>query len=186
MRIWVKSMISRKLIINIHLVLASLFMPLMLMMPLTGALYILGFQGDQTKTEVFRISEPVPSEEKEMETFFREQLSKNGIDHDFEYVRTTKTDFILRPTTRVHYIASLADDKQLVVSRIEPTLLKRMIELHKGHGPRAMRWFEVAFGMALILTTISGLWLAFTVKAYRIITLSAFSVGVAIILFCMV
>lgn len=172
--------------INTHLILAAVFMPLMLMMPFTGALYILGYQGDQTKTEVFRITEPVPEDEKEKEDFFRRQLAAKGIDARFEYVRSTKTDFILRPATRVHYVASKAEGNELIFYRMEPNVLKRMIELHKGHGPRMMRWFEVAFGLALILTTLSGLWLAWTVKPYRTITLTSFTVGVVLILFCLI
>lgn len=177
---------SRKLMINVHLVLAAVFMPLLLMMPLTGALYLLGYQGEQTKTEVFRINEAVPSDEAAREEFFRKQIAAQGIDHKFEYVRATKTEYILRPTTRVHYVAAIESDTQLVVSRVEPNLLKRLIELHKGHGPRAMKWFETAFGLALILTTLSGLWLAWTVKPYRVITLSAFSVGLIVMILCLI
>ncbi len=179
-------MISRKILINIHLVLAALFMPLMLMMPFTGALYLLGYQGDQTKTEIFRINEPVPEDEAAQETFFRRHLEGKGMNSDFEYIRSTKTDFIMRPTTRTHFMAAKANDNELIVYKIEPNLLKRMIELHKGHGPRMMRWFETAFGLALILTTLSGLWLAWTVKPYRNTTLISFAVGVALILVCLI
>lgn len=177
---------TRKLMINVHLVLAALFMPLLLMMPLTGALYILDFKGDQTKTDVFQISESVPAEEKMREVFFKEQFIKHGIDYDFEYIRASKTEFIFRPTTKVHYVASLGTDHIVTVSKVEPTLLKRMIELHKGHGPRAMRWFEAVFGLALILTTLSGLWLAWTVRPYRTLTIGSFMIGVIIIAICMI
>ncbi|MBL7543287.1 MAG: PepSY domain-containing protein [Bdellovibrionaceae bacterium] len=176
---------SRKLWINIHLVFAAIFMPLMLMMPITGSLYLLGYQGDQTKTEVFRIHETAPNDEMEREEFFRKHLAAQGIDPTFEYIRSTKTEFIMRPTTRVYYVANIESDKTLIISRVEPTMLKRLIELHKGHGPRAMRWFEAAFGLALIITTLSGLWLAWTVKPYRMITLSAFGAGLLIMLVCL-
>lgn len=172
--------------INIHLILAALFMPLLLMMPFTGASYILGFQGDQTKTIAFQIQDAVPEETAAQEQFFREQFKKNNVDFDFEYIRATKTDFIFRPTTRTHYVASRAEDGSLTVSKIEPTLMKRMTELHKGHGPVAMRWFEVALGVALILTTLSGLWLAWTVPAYRKTTLISFGIGVIVIAMCLI
>lgn len=177
---------TRKLMINIHLFLAALFLPLMLLMPLTGSLYILGFKGQETKIEIFRTKNSVPTDEKERETFFKEILSKNGVEASFEYVRATKTEYILRPTTRVYYLGVVSEGDELAIFRVEPDLLKRMIELHKGHGPVAMRWFEVAFGIALLLTVFSGIWLALTVKAYRTITLSAFAVGLAIISICMI
>ena len=93
---------------------------------------------------------------------------------------------LFRSTTRTHFMAAKANDNELIVYKIEPNLLKRMIELHKGHGPRMMRWFETAFGLALILTTLSGLWLAWTVKPYRNTTLISFAVGVALILVCLI
>lgn len=179
-------MISRKQVINLHLILAALFMPLLLMMPLTGSLYILGYQGDQVKTKVFSVNASIPSDENEKEVFFREQFLKNEVDYKFEYIRSSKTEFIFRPTTRVHYVATQIETNQYDVFRVEPTMLKRLIELHKGHGPRAMRWFEVAFGIALILTTLSGLWLAWTVKSYRTITLVSFSIGVLVIFTCLI
>lgn len=171
--------------IYLHLVLAALFMPLMLMMPFTGAAYLFGFQGEQTKTEAFRVTAQVPDDEAAREEFFRAEFAKQGVDFDFEYIRATATDFIFRPATRVHYTASKKEG-ELVFTKVEPTLLKRMIELHKGHGPRIMRLFEAIFGIALLLVTLSGLWLAWTVKPYRKATLISFAVGVLALAACMI
>lgn len=178
---------GRKTWIYIHLAIASLFMPLMLMMPLTGSLYLLGFKGDQTKSDLFVITEKPPepvindSGEEDLsaqEEFFRQQFSKNGIDARFEYIRPTKTEYIFRPTTRTHYVATKKDDGTMSVARVEPGFLKSTIELHKGHGPRFMRWFEVLFGLALILTTLSGVWLAWTVQPYRKVMTISVAAGV--------
>lgn len=177
---------QRNILIKIHLVLAALFMPLMLMMPLTGALYILGYQGDQTKTEAFKITDPVPEDKDQHEVFFREQFVKQSVDYKFEYIRSSKTEFTFRPTSKVYYIASVNEDKTLTVSKIDPNFLKRLIEIHKGHGPLLIKWFEVAFALGLICTVLSGIWLAWTVKAYRTITLISFGVGVSIIAICMI
>jgi len=176
---------NRKLMIQIHLVIASFFLPLMLMMPMTGTLYLWNFKGEVKQTEVFRMTGPVPDEQKEQESFFRKQFQERGIDYDFEYVRVGTDEFTLRPVTRDHFVIKKAGD-ELVFFKVEPSLLKRMIELHKGHGPVAMRWFEAAFGISLILITLSGLWLAFTVPAYRKQTLISFALGVAVIAFCLV
>lgn len=176
---------TRKLMIYIHLVIAAVFLPLMLIMPLTGSLYIFGFTGDQEKVESFRVQAQVPEEAKEKEDFFRDLFRRQGIDFDFEYIRGTKTDFIFRPATRVHYVAT-KDGETLVVSKVTPTLLKRLIELHKGHGPTLMRWYEAFFGIALILVTLSGLWLAWTVKPYRKATLISFGIGVLVIALCLI
>lgn len=172
--------------VNVHLILAALFMPLLLMMPLSGGLYLLDVKGDQQKTEAFRIPlSEVPADKSVQEAFFRDQFKKQSLDFDFEYVRSTETDFIFRPTTRTHYVATKAGE-DLIFQKIVPDLQKRMIELHKGHGPRMMRWFEVLFGLALILTTLSGLWLAWTVKPYRRTTLISFGIGLAFLILCLI
>lgn len=179
---------TRKLMINIHLVLAALFMPLLLIMPFTGASYILGFKGDQAKTEAFRITTAtLPENTKEKEQFFRDEFKKQNIDFDFEYIKDAGKTLIFRPTTRVHYVASIEKDaNEIVVTKVNPTWLARLIELHKGHGPTMMRWFEAIFGLALILTTLSGLWLAWTAKPYRKITLISFAIGCSVILICLI
>lgn len=172
--------------INIHLMIASLYMPLMLMMPFTGAMYILGFQGSQSSTEIFRSRENPPVTEPEKIEFFRNLFKQQNVDYDFQYIKTNKNDFIFRPQSTVHFTAVKSADGELIFSRNEPNLMRRLIELHKGHGPEAMRWFEVSFGIALILTTLSGLYLAWTVKPYRRITLVSFAVGAVAIGLCLI
>lgn len=179
---------TRKMMINIHLVLAALFMPLLLIMPFTGASYLLGFKGDQTKTEAFRIpTATLPEDMKEKEQFFRDEFKKQNIDFSFEYIKESGKSLIFRPATRIHYVASVEKDtNEIIVTKVDPTLLLRLIELHKGHGPTMMRGFEAIFGIALILTTLSGLWLAWTAKPYRKITLISFAIGCSVILICLI
>lgn len=176
---------TRKKIIYVHLILTAFFLPFLLLMPTTGALYIWGFQGDQTKQEVFRITEPVPEDAKAQEDFFRRHLEQQGFKADFEYIRSNKTDFTLRPTSRDHFVAS-RDGEELVVYQMKPTLLRRLIELHKGHGPTFMRTFQSIFGVFLVMITFTGLWLAVTVPAYRKPTLLAFAGGALVIAFAMI
>lgn len=171
--------------IYIHLVIAALFLPLLLLMPMTGSLYLWGFSGDQEKIEAFTITETAPEGKTEQEQFFRDQFKKQNINFDFEYIKSTKTDYIFRPATRNHYMATKTD-AGLVFYEMKPTLLKRLVELHKGHGPLMMRWFESLFGICLVLVTLSGLWLAVTVPAYRKATIISFCVGMAVIAGCLV
>lgn len=175
---------SRKLMIQIHLVIAALFLPLMLLMPLTGTLYIWGVRGEDVKAEAFRARGTPPGEREAQEAFFREKFREAGVDYDFEYVRGRGRDFTFRPASKLHYTASL-DGEEIVFTKVDPSLLTRLTELHKGHGPVLMRWYESIFGIALILVTLSGLWLALTVAVYRRTTLISFGIGAAIVLFCL-
>lgn len=170
---------KRPLLIKIHLVLASLFMPFLLLMPLTGVCYLLGFKGSEIKTEVFRLTAAIPDQPEERKTFFQEQFRAQNLDYSFQEIKENATEIFFRPTSRVYY--SVTKGPELIFSKVEPDLLRRLIEIHKGHGPQLMRYFEMAFGLALILTTLSGLWLSLTVPAYRKITWVSFALGLGVI-----
>lgn len=174
---------ARKAMIYAHLAMAAFFLPLMLMMPLSGAFYLWGFQGGQETSEAFRVAGTPPDDEAAREEYFRGIFRREAPGFDFEYIRGSGKDFIFRPTTRLHYVATKNGD-DLVFSKVEPSPLKRMIELHKGHGPRVMRVYESLFGVFLILVTLSGLWLAWTVAPYRKVTLVSFALGAGVIGLC--
>lgn len=167
---------SRSWMVQIHLIIASLFLPLMLVMPLSGALYLMDQKGDQEKTEAFVVEGAVPKDTAEQEAFFREQFRKQNIDFDFEYIRTTETDFIFRPTSRVYFMAAPSNGV-LTMYKVNPTWIKRMMEVHKGHGPKLIRWLEMAFGMAMILVALSGIWIAVVTPIYRRPMIVSFILG---------
>lgn len=173
--------LMRQKMISIHVLLSSFFIPFLFLIPLSGALYLLDESGSQEKTFAFSIQEELPSEDSELEAFFREQFKKNNVDFDFEYIRTNGNDFIFRPTSRVHYIATKSSDNTIGFTQVNPSFLKRIMEVHKGHGPILIKWVQVAFGIALLLVTVSGLWLSLTIAAYRRLTLIAFVIGSVVI-----
>ena len=164
--------------VKVHLILASVFMPFMLIMPLSGGLYLLDVKGDQAKTEVFKVAGPIP---EKADDFFREQFKAQNIDFDFEYIRGTDKEYIFRPTSRVHFVAAKTAEGA-TVSRIDPDWIKRLMEIHKGHGPKFIRWFEIAFALSLILVTLSGVYLAWTVAPYRRIMGISFLIGALIVI----
>lgn len=173
-------MSTRKLFINIHICLAAVFLPFLLLMPLTGALYLLRYSGDLEKTPAFTISAPLPEDKAQWETFFREQFRLQNLNYDFEYIKDSGNDFIFRPASQLHYLGTKTPEG-IVMTRANPALLRRLAEIHKGHGPQLMRKVEIAFGLTLICVTLSGLWLALTVPTYRKLTLVSFALGCAVI-----
>lgn len=158
---------KRHHIITIHLILSTFLLPFLLMMPLSGTLYLLGEKGEQTTSEkIFSIPGPIPEGELEREDFFREAFSARSVDFSFEYIKDAGGTLIFRPASRDHYIAKL-NGEGADLHEVQPNFLKKMIELHKGHGPRLFRSFEMIFGLGLILIALSGVWLAVLVPAYR-------------------
>ncbi len=170
---------KRSTLVTLHLGLSALFMPFLLILPLSGGLYLLDIKGEQAKVEAFKIAGPVPGENTD--AFFREQFKANNIDFDFEYIRVNNNDFTFRPSSRVHYMATKSE-AGATVYKLEPDILRRFMEIHKGHGPKIIRWLETAFALALILVTVSGIYLAVTVPAYRKILGGGFAVGLIIML----
>lgn len=170
---------NRKYFIYVHLALAAFFLPYMLLMPISGTWHLLKLPEDQTKTESFKIIGTVPSNSPEKEIFFREEFKKQNLDYSFEYLKDNGKDYTFRPTSREYYTATV-DGNSIAFTKINPGFSRRLMEIHKGHGPGLIRTLEIGFGFALFLVTLSGLWLAFTVKKYRNITLGSFALGAII------
>lgn len=164
----------RKAILNLHLILSGLFIPFLIIIPLSGSLYLLNVKGTAEKQEVLRVHTLNPIEDKEV--FFRSLFKDNQIDFDFEYIKENPNELIFRPANRVHYTARIVDG-EVIVTKITPSLLNRLMELHKGHGPRIAKYYEAAFGISLILLLLTGIYLAWTVKSYRKIIGVSFLVG---------
>jgi hypothetical protein len=172
----------RQIMVKIHLILGSLLMPFLLMMPLSGVFYLLDMKGEATKEKAFVITETVPSDEGARTEFFNQQFTKNNISYSFENIKTSGTDFLFRPTSRTHYIATEIDGV-LTMQKVVPDFTKRIIELHKGHGPKLVRTYQIVFGLSLILITLSGIWIAFVSPAYRRFMLASVILGSAFLAF---
>ena len=169
-------MLDRQKIISIHVLLSSFFLPFLFLMPLSGGLALLKETGEVEKTPAFTINEPLPTETAQMEAFFRDQFQKNELPFEFEYIRVNGNDLTFRPSSRIHYVATRSEGITTVF-RADPSLLRRIMEVHKGHGPKFVKWIEIAFGLALLLVTVSGLTLALSVKTYRKLVAIAFITG---------
>lgn len=135
-------------------------------MPLTGTLYLLGQSGEEAREKIFEVQGVIPEEKSEKEEFFRQVFKDAGIDYEFQYIRETPTQLIFRPTSRTYMVAKPTDGG-VEIFKVTPNFMKSMVELHKGHGPLLFRYFEMVFGVGLILMALSGVWLAWVVPAYR-------------------
>lgn len=150
---------QRKLLVSIHLYLAAFFTPLVLIMAISGGLYLLGVKGSVDKNTVTTVAGEqlnlMPGEEQARVT---ELLRKAGIDADFDYVKNAGPAVITRPTHQTYYELKDSADG-VVVSRMQPDLMASLMELHKGHGPQIFRVFEMLFALGLVFIMLSGLYL---------------------------
>lgn len=157
---------NRKLFLNIHLYLAAFFLPFLLLMPITGVSYLLGEKGAKVSRVEFSTNEVPPQDKNQQKEWIKNQFENNKTDFDWEYIKPNGNDLILRPSSKDHYIVSVQADKTDFI-KIEPNLLLKLIELHKGHGPSLFKSLEISAGIGLIFLTISGIFLSFYSRSLR-------------------
>jgi hypothetical protein len=155
---------KRHHLITVHMILSTFLLPFLLMMPLSGGLYLFGIKGDEVREESFEIDVEIPQGELERENYFRELSRAQSLNLDFEYIKENGDTLIFRPTSKDYYSAQ---DGRAKFTHHRPSLLKKMMELHKGHGPRNFKNFEMLFGLGLLLMTFTGVWMAILIPAYR-------------------
>lgn len=156
---------DRSLFITIHLYLSAFFAPAVLLVAISGGLYLVGIKGEVTTETVFKAETvAIDTGSDSLKNDVSALLTSAGVDgFDFEYVKVKGDTLYTRPTSREHYIIEL-DDGGAEVIHASPSLQKRMLELHMGHGPTAFKTFQKFFAAGLIFVILSGLWLGLSAK----------------------
>lgn len=158
---------SRKFIVTIHLAFAAFFSPVLLVVAISGGLYLIGEKGDVIKEEIYK-GELAGYDfmAKDRESMIRQFLKTNNIDHEFEYAKGGDQFTITRPTSKQHLAFELKQD-QLIVTKRTPNFIFAIIELHKGHGPTAFKTYQKMMAIGLIVILASGLYLGLLSPGYR-------------------
>ena len=171
---------DRKTFITIHMVLSAFFAPMILLVSISGGLYLLGVKGSISTTPVF--SSQSLSIDPAAETIKQDVvalLATAGVaDYEFEYVKIKGNTLYTRPTSRQHYVIKVGDG--VAVTHANPSLQNRLVELHKGHGPTAFKTFQKIFAASLLLIVLSGLWLGLSAAGLRKRTLILSLTGSAV------
>ncbi len=168
---------SRALFITIHMYLSAFFAVFVLLVAISGGLYLLGYKGSVEKQPVYS-SESDPgltdllSQPTSLSVAVADLLEQAGVeDFSFEYVKVKGSTLYTRPTSRTHYVIELDDGVQ--VSKATPSLQAAMMELHMGHGPLAFKNFQKFFAVGMIFIMASGIWLGLSSERLRPRTLAA-------------
>lgn len=173
---------NRSLFITIHLYLSSFFAAAVLLVAISGGLYLLGYKGSVEKTPVATLltdqySLPSGASKSDL-TALLEAAGVEGF--AFDYVRQSGNRAMTRPTSRTHFIVE-AGNGEITVTRAEPDLQGKMIELHKGHGPTVFKTFQKVFAVGMVFIILSGLWLGLSSDRLRRNT--GISAGVGFLVF---
>ena len=177
---------NRKLFITIHMYLSAFFAPAVLLVAISGGLYLLGIKGQVEQETIYSSDTAIDVKSSSLDADVSALLAAAGAgSYSYEYVKVSGSKLYTRPTSSDHYIIQPSEDGVDVI-HARPSLQSRMIELHKGHGPTAFKTFQKAFAVGLIFIILSGLWLGISAARLRkstLLTATAGTVAFVILLF---
>jgi hypothetical protein len=174
--------VSRRFFINVHLYLSAFFAGIVVLMALSGGLYLLGIQGETTDTEIAQITGGHALLADPSVAAVAKVLERAGVSNfSFDYARSSGKRVYTRPTSETSYLMEVRGDT-ITVTRQVPDLQKRMIELHKGHGPAAFKTFQKVFAAGMLFIILSGVWLGLSAPRLRQPTLIAVGSGLLVFL----
>lgn len=170
---------NRTLFVTIHMYLSAFFAPFVLLVSISGGLYLLGVKGSVQEQSVYLSADnAINSQSETLKADVDALLLVAGVsNYDYEYVKVKGSTLYTRPTSRQHYVIELGDEVE--VMQAQPSLQNALVELHKGHGPTAFKTFQKFFALGLILIIVSGLWLGISARRLRARTLLTSLAGFA-------
>lgn len=158
---------SRGFWASVHLCVAAFLAPVVLLMALSGGLYLLGIKGKVNEIPVSLASgASLDIAAPDLEAAVRRLFKDAGIEYRFEYLKREDGTLTTRPTSRVYYVLRVGQDG-VQATRNEPDVQKRLIELHKGHGPTAFKTLQKILAAGLIAIVGTGFWLGLSSVGLR-------------------
>lgn len=152
----------------LHLCVAAFLAPVVLLMAVSGGLYLFGIKGKVTEAPVdLAPGATLDLAAADLEAAVRQLFADAGIEHRFEYLKREDGTLTTRPTSRLHYVLQV-DQDGVRATRNEPSLQKRLIELHKGHGPTAFKTLQKVVAAGLLVIVGSGFWLGLSAFGLRV------------------
>ncbi len=158
---------KRNNLVSIHLYCACFCSVILLTFAFSGSLHLLNFKESEAKTKIETFNDKNFLNSEFINSNITNYLMAKDKSYSFEYLKKSKNTVVTRPTTRDYYKFELNSNGDVAVTKVVPSLRKRLLEFHKGHGRKFSRIINAIFGGVLILTFISGLWLGLQNKKIR-------------------
>lgn len=168
---------SRKTMMTIHLYLAAFFAPILLIMAISGGLYLLDIKGSMDKGDTIILEGATITASGDKVAQVKTLLESAGLDSDFEYLKERGAMMQTRPTSRDYYEIK-AKGNRVEITPVSPDLVAAMMELHKGHGPGLFRLLEQIMALGLILTLLTGLIVGLQSPLFKIRTVGFTAAGI--------
>lgn len=168
---------ARALSIKWHAYLSCFFLPVALLYTLTGALYLLGFEGNiHEETEFELDSRPVSEQQEDLVAWLtpviRERAARAMPDI---YYREGKIHgwYNMRGGVRVDIPEDIAEPANVEVNNYD--LWLQLVLIHKGVAGQIFVVLGILLGISLLFSLISGVLVALSIPKYK--TASLYSIG---------
>lgn len=176
---------DRKKLISIHIIIAGLIFPVLVMFAFTGALYTWGIKGgyDHQNYDVI-IESPLTANKNSLLAIANKKLTDLDIARPTGKAKIKKMNdsFQLQWSGSNRNVILQATNKPLLARMtVENTHAYRvLVQLHKAKGGIAFKIYAAALSTALFLLLISGFIMAWKMPKYRQLVTTSVFIGAAI------
>ncbi|NRB37384.1 MAG: PepSY domain-containing protein [Pseudomonadales bacterium] len=166
------SVLKRKNLVTIHMLVAGFIFPVLLMFLFTGALYTWGIKGGYESQDYdVMLEAPLQADQEMLLAVVNKKLLALNITQPTGQakVKNIGADFQLQWTgSNRNVILQTSDNALLARMTIENSQAYRVfVQLHKAKGGVAFKVYAAIFAAALLLLLISGFIMAWQMPKYR-------------------
>lgn len=167
-----------RLLAQLHIIFAALFLGIFIILPVSGGLYLLGSKG--SFPEKFLFEKPLLTE-KLTKDKVDSLLKSENYQFSYEYLKFKGNNIILRPSHKKHIVIK-KEKNSLKFFKVQPDFIGSIVEIHKGHGPTLLKRLQTLSALGFIILLISGFLMFLKKSTYRKEALISFSVGTVLFL----
>ena len=179
--------LSKRGLVQTHMLLASFVFPVALMFLITGGFYTWGVKGSyEAKVHMLSLQEPLIQDQSNLESMVRKELERlsisvpsgessvkqGGTSFKFEWTGSNR-DVILEPT---------ADMLKAKLTIKETTWYRNLVQLHKAKGGQIFKFYAAGLAIALFIILASGFLMAWQIPKYRRQALFCSAAGIFVFL----
>lgn len=162
----------RKATTNLHVVLASYFLPIAVMFAVTGALYTLAIRGKVTESQSpVALAEPLKPDLAVMVKAATDELAKRGLSapSGSASLRENPRGFSLEwgGVNRELSLQATPDSKEATLVLKEHNLHRRFVQLHKAKGSAVAKTISILWAVGLLALFGTGMAIAFAAPNFR-------------------
>jgi hypothetical protein len=164
--------IQRNTLLQVHIVLAAVMLPVVMMYFISGALYPWGVKGSSEKTSYeLSLAQPLLYEKQVIRDFVEKTLIEKNITipsgRSKLKAKRKSFKFEWRSVDLRVVLKSTSDPLKVKMTVKDANWYRQFISLHKMGGGDSFDYYAATLATSLLLLLLSGLILAWQLKKYR-------------------